>query len=325
MGGFMATTKWGKIPTQVLKWQNLDDLQRRMQPYVLRRLKKDCLDLPPKLDPVVLTATLSPETWVHYKAMRDDMVAWLSSSTLSSSQQAITKVIRLSQITSGFLGGVETMEELEDDREWEMGEDGYRTKPLKVIETKVDLDRFVERATIRTIEVGREKLDVFMTWLALKLEEDPYLKLLVWCRFRVELARTVAELRKVYPSMDVGEIRGGQKKTDRDVAKRLMDPRTTPNGPATVVMTSAGSVGLTLTASHTVFRMSRDTSLYKWLQGDDRVHRPTQTEPVSYYDLITEGPRGQKTIDRAILAALIGKFDIAEWTTSAWVAKLGEE
>src|SRR5213076_972945 len=41
MGGYM-----GK---QVIGWQHLEDLQQRIAPYCLRRLKKDCLDLPDKV------------------------------------------------------------------------------------------------------------------------------------------------------------------------------------------------------------------------------------------------------------------------------------
>ena len=33
---------------QVMAWKNVDDIQKRFAPYVMRRLKVDCLDLPPK-------------------------------------------------------------------------------------------------------------------------------------------------------------------------------------------------------------------------------------------------------------------------------------
>lgn len=327
MGGYMVSTPWGKMPTQVLRWQNLDDLQRRMAPYVMRRLKDD-MGLPPKLAPVVLTAALTQTTWSHYKAMRDDMVTWLTESTLSSTMQTMIKIMRLSQITSGFLGGVERMEEIEDDRDWDTINlpgsflNGLKLEPEGVNALKEQQAHFDKVLQSSVVEIGREKLDAFLAWLELKLEEDENLKLLVYTRFRPELLRVVDTLRTLYPKMDIGSIYGGNKKGERDDAKRLMDPRTTPKGPATVVMTSAGARGLTLTASHTVFRMSRDTSLYIWQQGDDRVHRPTQVHPVSYFDLTAVGPTGQKTVDKDILAALIAKLDVSEWTTSAWVTRL---
>lgn len=336
MGGFMVKTPWGRMATQVLRWQNLDVLQRRMAPYVLRRLKDD-MGLPPKLEPVVMTCPLTTQTWAHYTAMRDQMVVELSSTALSSTMQTMVKIMRLSQITSGFLGGVEQMEELDDDREWGMNEDGSRTinlpgsfldglvvKPEGVAALQKQQEYFQSVADSSVVEIGREKLDAFLAWLKLKLEEDEDIKLLVYTRFRPELLRVVKELRALYPKMDVGSIYGGNKKAERDDAKRLMDPRTAPKGPATVVMTSAGARGLTLTASHTVFRMSRDTSLYIWQQGDDRVHRPTQVHPVSYFDLTAVGPRGQKTVDKDVLMALLAKLDVSQFVTSEWVTRLKE-
>src|SRR5690606_13571541 len=38
----------GALQDVIGGWQNLEDLQQRFAPYVIRRLKKDCLDLPEK-------------------------------------------------------------------------------------------------------------------------------------------------------------------------------------------------------------------------------------------------------------------------------------
>lgn len=358
MGGFMVDTPWGQMATQVLKYQNLDVLQARMAPYVLRRLKDD-MNLPPKLPPVVATVPLTPLTWSYYRQMRDDMVVELSESSLSMTQQTMVKIMRLSQITSGFLGGVEQMEEIDDDSEWKMGDDGERLVQFSTLHkagdkfeapTDPNLRSFLDGLALSeggaeglneqarqlvpaalapstlplniVVEVGREKLDAFLDWLDVKLAEDESLKLLVYTRFRPELLRTADELRKKYPKMDVGLIYGGNKRQERADAKKLMDPRTCPKGPATVLMTSAGTRGLTLTASHTIARLSRSESLYVWQQGDDRIHRPTQVHPCSYYDFVAVGPRGQKTVDKDILQALMAKLDVSTWTTSAWVTRL---
>lgn len=274
---------------QIVNWVNLDDMQRRFAPYVLRRLKSQCLDLPEKLSSVAITATLSEAIWKVYKEMRDEMVAWLSETTVSVAPQAIVKALRLSQLTSGFLGGIEESE-------------GSAPAAIQ--------------------ELGREKLDVFLEWYRDRLREDPNLKLLVWCRFRAELDR----LAKSIPTgIAVGRIWGGQKHEERDEALRLLDPRTTPPGPVVVVGTPAsGSMGLNLTAAHTVVYLSNDYSLKTRLQSEDRVHRPGQRNVVSYFDVIAVGPKGQKTIDATIVKALRDKNDLASWTTAAWVAALRE-
>ena len=96
----------GKLVTKIAGWVNLDDLQRRFEPYTVRRLQAECLDLPPKLDPVVLTATLD-ESWPAYKEMRDEFLVWLKSGQVVCSSTAVIKTLRLSQITGGFLAGAE--------------------------------------------------------------------------------------------------------------------------------------------------------------------------------------------------------------------------
>jgi hypothetical protein len=82
---------------------------------------------------------------------------------------------------------------------------------------------------------------------------------------------------------------------------------------------------LNLTAAHTMIYLSYDHSLEKFLQGNDRVHRPGQVHPVSYYDIIATGPKGQKTIDHHIIQSRYNKDSLATWTVSAWQRALSEE
>jgi len=307
MGGFMNK--------QIVKWVNLEDLQQRFAPYILRRLKTDCLDLPEKIPSVALTVPLSEKTWEIYKNMRDEMVAWLSESTVSVASQAIVKAMRLAQVTSGFLGGIQDsdleleQEDLDEDRpDWLSGKSDPIPQKLP---------------TSMVQEVGNEKLKLFLQWLKERIDEDKNFKVLVWCRFRPELARLMGILRNDYPHISIGEIRGGQKKGEREIALRLLDPRTSPESPVVVAGTPAsGSMGLNLTAAHVVIYMSNDYSLKTRLQSEDRVHRPGQIHPVSYYDIVATGPKGQKTIDHTIIKALREKNNIAEWTTRAWISAL---
>ena len=62
----------GYLDKEVVQWKNLDDLRDRLAPYILRRTKDELPDLPSKLPPVTLTATLTPATWKIYKDMREE-------------------------------------------------------------------------------------------------------------------------------------------------------------------------------------------------------------------------------------------------------------
>lgn len=312
----------------IVGYQNLEDLQQRFKPYILRRLKKDCLDLPPSLPSVTLTVTLSEETWKIYKAMRDEMVAWLSNNTVAITQQAAVKGLRLAQITSGFLGGVE---------DGTMGDDPLEPGLLDSVlipgvthsidgEPWIAPEPPVHHTPQPVQEIGREKLDFVLSWFKDRLEEDPNLKLLVWCRFRPELARMMRDVQLATSGATLGSIHGGQKKAEREAALRLLDPRTAPSGPVFFGGTyGTGALGLNLTASHTVVNMSYDFSYYKFLQSAARVDRPGQVHPVSNFDIVAVGPKGQKTLDHAIIRARRSREDIAQWTTAAWVKALTEE
>jgi SNF2 family DNA or RNA helicase len=305
LGGFMKK--------QIVEWKNLEDLQKRFAPFILRRLKIDCLDLPEKMPAVTISVPLKPKTWGIYTQMRDEMVAWLSETTVVVAAQAISKVMRLAQVTSGYLGGVQDAFVESDPVD---DEDRPDWLPL---ETHSEPSASVAPVQV----VGDEKLVMFLHWLAERYAEEDAFKVLVWCRFRAELDRLMKEIHRRFPSVLCGEIRGGQTKEDRQMALRLLDPRTSPDAHIVVAGTPAtGSMGLNLTAAHTVVYMSNDYSLKTRLQSEDRVHRTGQTHAVSYYDIVATGPEGERTVDHTIIKSLRSKENLATWTASAWITAL---
>jgi hypothetical protein len=302
---------------EIVGWNNLDDITARFAPYVLRRLKRDCLDLPEKMEPVTITATLTPATWKVYCEMRDDLITWLNESTASVAAQTITKVMRLSQITSGFIGGIED-QGLSDDGE-ELPE--YLQEEGVLFQGKWVADN---PKMVRTVqEISDEKLKTFLQWHQEQLFMNPYFKAVVWCRFRNEVERLRQALTD--SRVEVGTLWGGPK-DEREHAVKLMNPYTAPKGPAVLVGTPAtGAFGLDFTAADTAVYMSNDRRLLIRIQSEDRIHRPGQTRAVNYFDVIAQGPRGQKTIDHHIIKMLWAHRDLAEMTTSGWIDVLSEE
>jgi len=311
---------------QILRWKNLDDIQRRLAPYVLRRLSENCLDLPPRLPAVTRSIALTPNTWkTYYKPMKQDMVSWVSSNQASIAGLAITKAMRLAQITSGFIGGVEEVfEETQDEMPAFMQEEDWFLAESTTQNTQVKL----EKVSFKEVkEIGREKLDDALDFYAHHLSLEPNFKLVVWCRFKPELHRFVEEFQRRFPHVRVAVLEGGQKKTDRILALRLLHPRTAiMEEPAMLAGTyGTGSMGHNFTAAHVDLDMSYDYSLFKYTQKGKRIHRPGQTKPVSSYVMVATGPGGQKTIDHSIVKARTNKADVADWTAKAWLDVLSEE
>jgi hypothetical protein len=320
MGGYVAKTRFGPIKTQIIKWKNLEDLQARFKPYTLRRLTRDCWDMPPSIDPMALSVQLDKETWKIYKEMAQDLIAWLNKQTVAVSPMAGVKVMRLAQICAGFVGGVKEEEVCYQCR----GES--RDPQEQVCQLCGGLG--VVLVDQEDQELHDSKLQATMSWIRQRFEEDPNKKLLIWSRFRPEVARLYNAIMgetSLLP-LNVGRLWGLQKRDERAEAIRLLDPRATPDGPVVVLGTpDTGALGLNLTASHTVLYTSNSEKLAVRLQSIKRVDRPGQVHPVSYTDLVATGPEGQKTIDHAIAKGLRNKEDLATWTCSAWVRALEEE
>ena len=309
MGGYVAEHHGRSFATKAIAWKNLEDMQRRLAPYILRRIRSECLDLPPQLEPVTLTATLTPETWKIYKGLRDEFVAWLDKQTVAVAAQAAVRAMRLAQVTSGFLGGVQK---------------ACQTCGGSDVDCSTCNGMGVTFTSEGPQEIGREKLNVLLNWIKQRLDEEPEMRMLVWCRFRPELARAVKEISQI--PLPVKAIHGGQKRDERREGLRLMHPDNHYSGPAVLVGTQGtGSVGLNMAGAHEVVYLSNDYSLYKRKQSEDRPHGPGQTQPISYHDIIAVGPKGQRTIDYAVIKALRSKEDLATWTMQAWVRALKEE
>lgn len=279
---------------KILGWQNLDELQRYIAPYVVRREKKDCLDLPPKIYMKPIEVTLTQKTWDIYREMRDRAVVWLDKNP-SLAQQAAVKTLRLTQITSGFLGGVV---ELEDG---DLFADGF------------------DEATRKTEEIGREKLDWLLDYVSRLLVDKPELKMIAWCWFRPELERVARELTKLLPTYKIY----GQSDAEREAAERGFK---TDKGPGLLAgQQRSGGFGLNLQVADTCAYMSNYHSLIVRQQSEDRLHRFGQTHPVTYQDILAVGPKGQKTWDHTILRNLREGANLATWTTSAWKRALLDE
>jgi IS1 family transposase len=275
-------------------WQNLEELREKIRPFVLRRETRDCFDLPEILDPVTIEVKLTDSTWAIYRQMRDDMVVWLDKvekdgmERAALASQALVKFMRLSQITSGYLGGIHKMDP-------ETGEFMEDPEPAK--------------------EISSEKIDGYMDWLAQPGNAPE--RLLTWCLFRAEVERCAARLEAA--GWESHRLYGSQPKAEREAAVRVLAPEYQPKGRVAVTgNASAGGAALNLAGASLAATLSLDPKLRVWLQARGRIDRPGQVNKIRYVDVIATGPKGQRTIDHHKLAALRAKDDIARWTAATW-------
>lgn len=87
--------------TQVIGFRNLDELQSLIKPHSYRVTKEECLDLPDKIYEKVYF-DLSAEQKRLYKIIREEVILEMAEGRVTA-QLAITKLLRLSQLISGYV------------------------------------------------------------------------------------------------------------------------------------------------------------------------------------------------------------------------------
>lgn len=278
---------------QIVKFVNIDKLSNIVKPFVLRREKKDCLDLPPKLY-TQREVALTPESWKRYKELRKECIINLGPDNIQIEPNAAVRIMRLAQLTSGILG-------------------------TQLNPCDEDFSGHGGNSTVQ--DLSDEKLEWAIEYL---LVESKARAIIVWTRWRRERERLVELLTNKIP---VFEIYGGQSKEYRE---RTIQNFSRPLGPTDsrrilVAQPHAGGFGLNLVAATEVLYLSNDYSLGVRLQSEDRCHRPGQSSAVTYIDVIATGPDGQKTVDQAIVKALREKQHVARWTTDRWRKELSDD
>jgi SNF2 family DNA or RNA helicase len=287
MGGYMNK--------QVVGFYDVEEIQKKIKPFVLRRLKKDCLDILPKMHAPLIEVRLNEDTWKHYKLMREEFVGYISGhSEASVVTAAPVKSLRLAQICSGFLGGFE--------------------------------DEHNSTETY-TAEIGRELTDAFLANLRFRIETDENFKLIVWCRFRPEIARLARICRESFPELNVQVLQGGLSKSNREEAITLFHPDSPDvKGPSLLIgQPQAGRFGSNFAKCSNCDYLSNDYSLLTRLQSEDRIHRPGQRFQCLFQDYVVVGPNRERTISGIILKSLRVKEDLANWTCSQWVHEIMQE
>ena len=126
-------------------------------------------------------------------------------------------------------------------------------------------------------------------------------KIIIFCRFREDIRQICED--PTLSRLGILQYHGGTKAMDRAEAVREFQ-----NNPEKrlFVATSAGAMGITLTAATTVIYYSQSYRLEIRLQSEDRAHRIGQTQTVTYITLTSPG-----TIDEAVTKALLKKAEIS--------------
>lgn len=80
---------------------NREVMMNSIKKHAIYAKKKDCMDLPEQIDEKMYL-TMGPSQKKHYKSMKNDMIASIKEDSHIVAQTALTKLMKLRQITGGF-------------------------------------------------------------------------------------------------------------------------------------------------------------------------------------------------------------------------------
>ena len=279
------------------QYQRIEELRAKIAPYITRRTKADCLDLPEKLF-TKRYVELSDRQRRIYDQLRKGVIAEMGGMQMTATL-AFTKMLRLQQVVGGFFVPDAAEYSFEDEDFFEESEtDNFPPMCVKTEPKAID-------------EVNPRIASL------MELLEEVDGKVLIWARFRAELGAITQALRDRYGFAAVCELHGGIDPEERQASiKRLQeDPalRFAVGNP----QAKGVSRGQTMTAVTTVVYYSNSFSLDDRLQSEDRAHRIGQKNPVTYIDLVAPDTLDEKVIDalrsKKELADLVNGDRISNW------------
>ena len=262
----------------IVSYRHLDKLQKAIEPYSYRVLKKDCMDLPEKVY-VRRIVELSEEQRAAYEAMRAELRAELVNKDGTwrevSATIALTKLTKLRQIIGGAVYDDEA-----------------------VLHAFKDVPR-IERLVETTHECAKDA------------------KVIIFGEYTAELERVAAALIEEhgaeavlhYYGKALGDKKGRVESIDRfknDAAARFF-----------VAQTRSGGAGLDFPEASVVMFYSNPLSLRRRLQAEDRAHRKGQENKVTYYDFEAKDTNDKIIIDNLVkkrrLYNAIFNDPVGEW------------
>lgn len=240
----------GGKPRKLIGFRGLDEVMERAYRIASRATKADALDLPDKTferRPV----PLSPTEMRAYRQMQYESLAWLGAHE-ASAPNILTKMLRLQQITGGFL----------------KPDDGGPTQRL-----------------------GSSKLDALRDIVEDYVLEGGQ-KLVVFFRFKAEghaicqMLNDVLKVPRGHPPA-YGFMDGDTLQIDRDCAVKRF--QTLPESRVFVTNVATGGAGITLNAASAMVFYSLSFSYMEYAQAQDRIHRIGQRHPCHYIHLVAPG------------------------------------
>lgn len=264
---------------QLQEYQNLDELYSRIDPYVFRIRKEDCLGLPPKLYATRQTHLSKAQRDIYNEIRENGLV-----------------MIARREVTEGRVSPplvVERIDELtEDELLIRMQEAGERTTAALKITLVLRLQQIIggfltdDNRTVRAIDGNRPCPRMEQTMALIRGALRGSAKVIVWAIFKAELKllQALCDIEWRDEGIKAVSIHGDVKGKAREQA--LSDFKDVKSNRRILIAhpRSVGT-GFNFTVAQTAIYYSCGASSRDRIQSEDRIHRIGQKGTVSIYDV----------------------------------------
>lgn len=275
MGGF--TPKDGPMrgkPTQIVGYQDLDELMELIGPHTFQVLKTEAYDLPPKRYQI-REVEISKEQRAIYNTVKKDQIL-KHGDEVTVVQNTLELLLRLHQVAGG-----------------------YTVKPRQV-HTHDSKGNPKVKTVYDSVEIIMPDKNPKIIELEAIVEEARHKQILVWAVYSPEVMAIISRLKRM--GLRIGELHGGIPEADR---QPMVDEFKRGGIDVVVGNASTGGMGYSMHTAELAVFYSNTHRVRDRLQAEDRLYGDGQTKSPMIIDLTAS-----KTVDVTIMKALTNKTDL---------------
>jgi hypothetical protein len=309
------------IPIFVPRQSAEKEISDKIYTRAVRVLKSECLDLPEFTHLPPRIVSLSKEQDEAYRGLQDKLYAEIAGNKQIKISHVLTLMLKLNQITSGWIKDPETGEihffdkNPKFDELVEVVEEAGNQSIIIWAYYKADMHLITQyygrcqqcHSPVNNVPDNNcPKCRTPIKYRCSEVQGSTRFRFAEMAKFRYTPKERAEQRAKLVEE-------GKTKKEIRELLGDLLDDGTEP--PQTnifVAQVTAASEGTNLQIATTAIFYSRNWSLKDWMQALARNHRAGTTKNVTYINLVAQMANGEDTVDQRIVNALEKKEDLSK-------------
>lgn len=313
------------IPIFVPRFNAEKEISDKLYTRSVRVLKEEVLDLPPAVHAPNRIVPLSEEQDRAYRDLQEKLCAEIAGNKQIKISHVLTLMLKLNQITSGWLKDPDTGEihyfknNPKFDELIEVVEEAgnqsiiiwaYYKADMKLITNYFGRCQGRDGKCLESVNLVKEKdcpkCRTPIRYRCSEIQGSTKYRYAEMAKFRFSPEERAKQREKlISDGVSKQEIRS-------QLGDLLEDGSEPPQTNIINLQCVAGSEGIQLQKAQVAIWFSRNWSLKDWVQAQARNHRVGQTKSVTYINIVAQMKNGEDTVDQRIVNALQKKEDLSK-------------